>query len=196
VLGPFARSHVFNPNPVWREYSYLGGMDAIAMGCMTALYAADRTLSKSMRRAVGLCGAVLLVFCLCFSNFANTLGLGRIGLDMSILAIGTSMAIIAAAQSEWQAQAVLKPLLRLGQRSYEVYLTHLFVTLGLFDLFIAAGKPMLGVPVLFGAVILCSGALGELVARGYSEPVNRWLRKRWGDGAMSRRGLARVVEKT
>src|SRR4029077_9214244 len=38
VLGPFARSRAFNPNPVWREYSYLGGMDAIALGCLTALW--------------------------------------------------------------------------------------------------------------------------------------------------------------
>jgi peptidoglycan/LPS O-acetylase OafA/YrhL len=27
VLGPIARSRAFNPNPVSREYSYLGGMD-------------------------------------------------------------------------------------------------------------------------------------------------------------------------
>jgi hypothetical protein len=28
-----------------------------------------------------------------------------------------------------------------------------------------------------------SGLLGELVARFYSEPANRFLRERWGDGA-------------
>jgi len=39
------------------------------------------------------------------------------------------------------------------------------------------------VPALFVAVILFAGLLGELVARGYSEPMNRWLRNRWGDGA-------------
>src|SRR5665213_2080007 len=27
MAGPFARMKAFNPNPVWREYSYLGGMD-------------------------------------------------------------------------------------------------------------------------------------------------------------------------
>jgi hypothetical protein len=42
---------------------------------------------------------------------------------------------------------------------------------------------MKAVPVLFIAVILFSGTLGELVARGYSGPMNRWLRKRWGDGS-------------
>ncbi len=39
VLGPFGRSVLTHGNPVWREYSYLGGMDAIAMGCLTAIAA-------------------------------------------------------------------------------------------------------------------------------------------------------------
>ena len=38
------------------------------------------------------------------------------------------------------------------------------------------------VPVLFIATIVLAGILGELVARFYSEPANRWLRARFGDG--------------
>jgi hypothetical protein len=38
------------------------------------------------------------------------------------------------------------------------------------------------VPVLFIAVIFIAGLLGKLVAQFYSEPMNRLLRKRWGDG--------------
>jgi peptidoglycan/LPS O-acetylase OafA/YrhL len=102
-------------------------------------------------------------------------------LNMTILAIGACMVIAAAAQSRWQAPRILTPLLRLGRRSYEVYLTHVFIVLGLFALFIAADKPMKAVPVLFFAVIVISAFLGELVARTYSEPLNRWLRKRWND---------------
>jgi hypothetical protein len=39
------------------------------------------------------------------------------------------------------------------------------------------------VPVLFIAVVLASGFSGELVARFYSEPMNRWLREYWGDAS-------------
>ncbi|HEX4029789.1 MAG TPA: acyltransferase [Terracidiphilus sp.] len=179
LLGPFARSHVFNANPVWREYSYLGGMDAIAMGCITALCLSRRALSRIAARAACVCGSALLVFCLCFSIFAGRLGLERTGLTMSILAAGTCMVMAAASQTQWRAPAALKPLLKLGQRSYEIYLTHLFIALGLFDWFLAAGKPIYAVPALFLAVVLLSGILGELVARGYSERMNRWLRMRW-----------------
>jgi hypothetical protein len=39
------------------------------------------------------------------------------------------------------------------------------------------------VPILFIGVILTSSLLGTLVARFYSEPMNRLLRQRWGDGS-------------
>jgi peptidoglycan/LPS O-acetylase OafA/YrhL len=80
------------------------------------------------------------------------------------------------------APRIFKPLLGLGQHSYEIYLTHGFIVLSLFNLFVAAGKPMMAVPILFAVVIVLAALLGMLVARGYSEPVNRWLRNRWGDG--------------
>jgi peptidoglycan/LPS O-acetylase OafA/YrhL len=190
VLGPFARSRAFNHNPVWREYSYLGGMDAIALGCLTALFVARHRLSRTVLWTVGSLGTALLVFSLGFSIRAYIWGLGRNGLNMTILAVGACMVIAAVAQTQWQAPRILKPLLKLGQRSYEVYLTHVFVVLGFFNLFVAANKPMNGVPLLFIAVILLAGVLGELVARGYSEPMNRWLRKRWGDG---RKSLGSVI---
>lgn len=183
VLGPFARSHAFNHNPVWREYSYLGGMDAIALGCLTALFLANRHLSRLALWALGGIGSAFLIFSLCFSIRAYIWGLGRNGLNMTILAAGTCMIIAVAAQTQWKAPRILSPLLRLGQRSYEVYLTHEFVVLSLFVLFVTAGKQLKYVPALFVIVMIASALLGELVAQGYSEPMNRWLRKRWAHGA-------------
>jgi peptidoglycan/LPS O-acetylase OafA/YrhL len=191
VVGPFARSVAFNHNPVWREYSYLGWMDAIAMGCLTALFAQRYRLSRTVLRAVGTTGTVLLVFSLGFSVRANAWGLGRNGLNMTILAIGACMVILTAAKTRWRAPLVLKPILGLGRRSYEVYLTHVFVVLGLFSLFLAADKPIRAVPALFLFVIILAGILGEVVARAYSEPMNRWLRGRWRDGPEE---LGSVVE--
>ncbi len=191
VLGPFARSRAFNPNPVWREYSYLGGMDAIALGCLTALFVARRRLSRTMRWTVGSLGTALLVFSLGFSIRAYIWGFGRNGLNMTILAVGACLVIAAAAQTPWRAPRIFKPILKLGQRSYEVYLTHVFVVLGLFNRFVAANKSMKAVPALFIGTILVAGVLGELVARGYSEPMNSWLRKRWGDGP---KRLGSVIE--
>ena len=182
LAGPFARAKAFNSNPVWREYSYLGGMDAIALGCLTAILLSGRRLSRTAIRICAWPGIVLLLFTLCFSIQANRWGLGRNGLDMTILAIGAALAITAAAQSEWPAPRILAPLKVLGQRSYEIYLTHMFAVMALFALFLRFGKPMPAVPLLFLGAIAIAGVLGWLVAVFFAEPMNRWLRRRTGAG--------------
>jgi peptidoglycan/LPS O-acetylase OafA/YrhL len=189
VLGPFARSHAFNPNPLWREYSYLGGMDAIALGCLTALLCASTNLSRVLLQVSGMAGTALLVFILGFSNLANRWGLGRIGLDMTILALGACLVVVAIAQTGWQTPRVVWPLVRVGRLSYEIYLTHIFVVVGIFDVFLAANKPMRAVPALFLVVVLLAGLLGAVMSRGYSEPMNRWLRRRWEEGPIRLRSV-------
>ena len=183
VLGPFARTVWSHDNDVWQEYSYLGGMDAIALGCLTALILARTELSRTTVRLAGVFGAALLALCLCFTHQTAAWGLESTGLDMSLVGVATCMIIAAAAKSGWRSTTVLRPLIALGRCSYEIYLTHMFVVFAGFGLFVAAGKPMGAVPLLFAAVILTAGLLGALVARLYSEPSNRWLRRRWGDGA-------------
>jgi peptidoglycan/LPS O-acetylase OafA/YrhL len=182
ALGPFARTVFTHGNEIWKEYSYLGGMDAIALGCFTALLGSRFRFSRVALRTVGAIGIVLLVFSLCFSLQGAAWGLDRTGLDMTVVAVGTCMVIVAVAQSNWRGPRVISPLLRLGERSYEVYLTHMFVVFGVFQLFVLAGRPMWAVPALFIAVIVASGLLGEVVARFYSEPLNQMIREKWRGG--------------
>jgi peptidoglycan/LPS O-acetylase OafA/YrhL len=182
VLGPFGRTTLAHGNEVWQEYSYLGGMDAIALGCLTAIASARTTIAHGVVRVLGGLGAVLVLLILGFSNQVEAWGLGRSGLDMTILALGSCMVIAAAAQSRWKSPRVVLPLITLGRRSYEVYLTHMFVVFALFGLYKSAGLPLAAVPVLFISVVLISGLLGEFVARLYSEPMNRLIRRRLGDG--------------
>jgi peptidoglycan/LPS O-acetylase OafA/YrhL len=183
LLGPFARSQAFNHDPVWREYSYLGGMDAIALGCLTALLSAKTRLSSTTLRVLGAAGTMMLVFVLGFSISANRWGLGRTGLDMTVLGLGVCMVLAVVAQTRWQAPRSLGPIVRIGRLSYEVYLTHVFVVLCLFHIFLITGKPVRAVPAMFFVVLLLSGLLGALVSQRYSEPMNRWLRARWANDA-------------
>jgi peptidoglycan/LPS O-acetylase OafA/YrhL len=196
ALGPFGRTAFAHGNEVWQEYSYLAGMDAIALGCLTALCVARRRLSRPFLMTMGSVGIALLIFTLGFSLRGYSWGLGRNGLNMTILALGTCMVIAAAAQTHWRSPRVFTPFLILGQRSYEIYLTHMFVVFAFFHLFLMAGKPMWAVPALFTTVIFFAVLLGELVARFYSEPMNRWLRNRWGDGPERLGSLVEVAKNT
>jgi peptidoglycan/LPS O-acetylase OafA/YrhL len=183
VLGPFARTAGAGGNEVWEEYSYFGGMDAIALGCLTALALPRVQIPKAALRTIGGIGAALLVLCLGFTHQTAVWGWQSAGLDMTVVAVATCMVIAAAAQTQWRSSTVLKPLIALGRYSYEIYLTHMFVVFAVYRLFVAAGNPSGAVPVFFLAVILIAGVLGTLVAKIYSEPANRWLRRRWGAGA-------------
>jgi len=191
VLGPFARTVLSHGNPVWHEYSYLGGMDAIALGCLTALFLSGRRLSPTLIRTFFICGISLLAFCLCLESVFRKLHLEELGLDMTVVALGACMVIAASAATRWQAPRALRFLLFYGRRSYEIYLTHMFVVVASFAVFLWLGKPLWLVAVLFPAIIAVSGALGELVARFYSEPANLWLRTRFGDEPAT---LGSVVE--
>lgn len=177
LLGPFARSHAFNHNPVWREYSYLGGMDAIAMGCMMGVILDGRKLRRRASQISLMIGASLLVFSLFCSQLAYRWGLGKNGLNMSLLAIGTSFLIAYFVSIEWHPSKIFSPLLLAGASSYEVYLTHEFVVLALWTLFMSFGGPIYGVVPLFVLTLAISVIIGTLVARFYSEPANKTLRR-------------------
>jgi len=184
VLGPLGRTVLAHGNPVWEEYSYLGGMDAIALGCLTALVVSRISFSPSALRAFGSIGIALLCLVLGFSSQPFMFGLGSKGIDETILAVGTCMVIIVAAQTRWKSPRVLDPLLRLGQRSYEVYLTHMFVVFAFFNVFVSMEEPMTLVPILFVSTVIVATLLGDAVANLYSEPMNRLLRERWGEAKL------------
>ena len=140
VLGPFGRTVLAHGNPVWHEYSYLGAMDAIALGCLTALLIAHVHLVRKQLWICGISGAMLVTFILGFSRTAYAWGLERNGLDMTILAVGTCLLIAVSAETQWRGPRILAPILWLGRRSYEVYLTHMFLVIAIFGLFVVARK--------------------------------------------------------
>ena len=64
----------------------------------------------------------------------------------------------------------------LGRASYEIYLVHMWIVLGLIGVFKQIQPPNSLIPLWYAAMLLLSLALGYGVFRGFSEPMNEWLR--------------------
>jgi peptidoglycan/LPS O-acetylase OafA/YrhL len=172
IVGPFARTVLAGGNALWSDYSYLSGMDAIALGCLTALFLKGRRLSSAALWASGLVGAGLMTLVLGLSIPV----LYKTGLDMTVLALGACLVIVPAAQSGWRSPKMLEAILIPGRRSYEVYLTHMFVVFGLLHLFLWGNRPAWGVPLYFAATVLIATLAGMVVGRYFSDPANQALR--------------------
>src|SRR5262249_62389230 len=70
------------------------------------------------------------------------------------------------------------PLRWFGRNSYEVYLTHMLVVWPLMRIFFNTHRSINSAPIWFVGITLLTGVLGWIVARFYSEPVNRARRSR------------------
>ena len=183
AAGPFARTLWTAGRPVWQEKSYLGGMDAIALGCLTALALPWLLRHRRLVSAACVAGAALLALILGSHWSTGRLGLYRTGLDGTLLALGSCGIIAWSATSAWRAPRAAQPLAWLGRNSYEVYLTHMFVVTAIAQWWNAHGRPFGWVTLLLYALAIAGASLlGAAVARWFSEPANRWLRARWGEG--------------
>jgi peptidoglycan/LPS O-acetylase OafA/YrhL len=185
LFGPIARTPLYTHNELWAYQSYLGNTDNIAMGCLTAMLA-DRLIRSrkpiALRwiRILKVSGAVLMLFIVVWDWPKVILGwqvkhaLGSTGTDVTVLGIGACLVMLGsvlrpAAGSRWTA-----PLRWLGRYSYEVYLTHEFMVMAILTAFAHVREGPIAAWMV--AIILASAAFGFLVARFYSEPMNRALR--------------------
>lgn len=178
IVGPFART--LTHNEIWADNGYLACMDGIALGCLAAIVAAKFRFSDKANLAMRISGAALCIFIMVFRGWQARLGLYKLGLDVTILELGTALLVIAY-QQRFEAKAtaghwLTSPLRWFGRNSYEVYLTHMLVVWPMVGVFYHTHQPLNSAPLWFVAATVFSGLLGYAVARFYSEPVNKALR--------------------
>lgn len=166
-------------NDIWQEKAYLPGMAAIAAGVLAASFTARRPqLPPAAVRAIGAVGAVLLASTL----LAGAWWWHRIG-DGYVLLLTAAAALVLIALAldpgAERAPRGLRWLASMGRLSYEIYLTHMFVVFALVDAHRAGGGTMYWGALWYGPAVLGCWALGALLARSYSLPVERALRRRW-----------------
>lgn len=183
VAGPFNRV-VYADDQPWGAYAYLSCMDGMAFGCLAALICARLAWTERALKVSLAAGAILALAVVVFCNEDDYhSGLARYGLNVTALEIGVALMLIPLGKgignrtmsrgTSW--------LRALGRWSYEIYLFHMIPLIGLIAWF--KRDPRSG-PVFvatYAVMLATSVALGYLVFRFYSEPLNRKLRTTLND---------------
>jgi peptidoglycan/LPS O-acetylase OafA/YrhL len=177
VVGPFNRLALAGREP-WEDYAYLSCLDGIAFGCLAALLTARRQPSARVLRSMLALGIAAMSLIVLFRTSPPARALHELGLGSSVLELGVALLLIALSGgigSTWLARGT-GWMRAVGRCSYEIYLTHMLVILGLMP-FIEASKPTVAwIPLWYMVLLLTSIALGSAVHHVYSEPLNRALR--------------------
>ncbi|HEY2120763.1 MAG TPA: acyltransferase [Candidatus Acidoferrum sp.] len=179
ALGPFART-VLTKNELWADYGYLSCMDGIALGCLTAMLANVWRANRWQLIALRISGALLIMLVMLarpLVNWLHWLHLYQAGLDFTALALGTCLVMLAVAQENKVGRRPTGWVRWFGRHSYEVYLTHGFVMMWGIQIYLAMGLSRAWGPAWYVIMFVASAVLGWIVARWYSEPMNRRLRR-------------------
>jgi peptidoglycan/LPS O-acetylase OafA/YrhL len=178
VLGPVNRTLLAGQEP-WGSYAYLSCMDGMAFGCIAALVSARVKVSERLLRMSLIAGAVMamLVLTLCNEDEHHT-GLARFGLNVSVLEIAVALMLIPLGKGIGNlAMATGTAWLRaIGRWSYEIYLFHMLPILGLMAWFKQTERSGAAIVAMYFVMLAVSIALGSLISRYFSEPLNRRLR--------------------
>ena len=178
AIGPVSRA--LTTDSPWDEYAYLSCLDCIAFGCLAAwahVRAPQQARARWLTRSLQFIGALLIGAVIAARETVGSLRLPELGLSVTLLALGTALVLWATAQ---QASAVplrgSSWLCAIGERSYEIYLTHMFVVLAMVSVFRSSGLSLAWAWVFYAAATLASIALGFVVARWVGPRLTTLLR--------------------
>ena len=179
AMGPFART-VWSTNWIWQGTSYVGGMSGIALGCLTALLMDwlqrknPKWMGGKRLLAIQIAGAAVMLLIVIWPPWHLMHFLGRSGTDDTALGLGTCLVMLGSVLRGRVGRAWTAPIRWFGRHSYEIYLTHEFMVVWVTQLYVRVhrGSPFIWI----AAEVALAAVLGALVARWFSEPLNRQLR--------------------
>jgi peptidoglycan/LPS O-acetylase OafA/YrhL len=178
VAGPINRV-VYADDQPWGAYAYLSCMDGMAFGCLAALVSARVSLSERVLRMSLVAGAVIALLVLVFCNEdAYHVGIARYGLNVTLLEVGVALMLVPLGKGIGNRTLSFGTswLRALGRWSYEIYLFHMLPLLGLIVWFKQSERSGAAIIAMYVVMLAASIALGFLISRYFSEPLNRRLR--------------------
>ena len=174
VIGPFYR-FFHQGDEGGFLFAYFSAFDGIAIGCCTALLARRLSLKGYAMRLIQIIVIAGMVMLYLWKSIGATNVYG-----VTLMAIGAAILLWAGNTHPEGPLTQRNPALRMiewfGRQSYELYLFHLIV-LALMRSLIASSSVTGNVKLLLLSVfMIASSLIAAVIARLYSEPLNKRLR--------------------
>jgi peptidoglycan/LPS O-acetylase OafA/YrhL len=177
VIGPLYR-HLHSNDEILFLYGNLSCFDALALGCLMALLAQHIRIDARVRDVVQACALIFMTAIYVHGGIGASPVWGP-----TLMAAGAAAILLAegavAADSQPGRQR-FRALASLGRHSYELYLFHIVVLAAMRDLVKSAGLNFTAKLLWFLIFLGVSVGLAAMIARYYSEPLNRRLREHFG----------------
>lgn len=171
LIAPIYR-YINRKDEIIFMYSYLACFDSIAIGILVALV--KNNLKPLQQKSVyfRLLGFALMAYVYFILGIHGFEAIG-----FSLMSLGAGLVILSSDIEHVKSNIATQIIAFLGSISYELYLFHI-ILLGLMRNVIApkslSGLPNIGLLLLF---LLCSALIGYLIARFYSERINKLCRE-------------------
>ena len=181
-ISPWARVALFPGNELG-DRNHLAFIDSIAMGCITAILAHRVRFSKIYQLLFLIIGSICMILVLFFRGWVYRSGLVGMGLNITLLSLGVSLVVLwmhnrhitGKEKDRW----IFRGIRKMGRLSYEIYVTHMFIIIGLVGIFKKLGLSGAWTYILYVLVILGSYYFARFLHFRCTEPLNQWLRNRY-----------------
>ncbi len=174
LIGPIFRAQHLE-NDIVAMHGYLSCFDSIAIGCIAAILGSGKSLSKTGSRIVTAIAAVTITAVYFYKGiYANAV------IGISLVSLSTAAILLSRTTEPIRWQILDRPLgvIRwFGKNSYELYLFHIIVLAIMRTVLKHEDTSYAVKPLWFATFLLVSAVIAELIARFYSEPLNRKLRQ-------------------
>lgn len=178
VISPLARTLWYVGNELG-DRNHLAYIDSLSVGCFVALASVRLKLGKRIQLTSLVLGAGLLILVLVYRSFVYQAGLTKSGLNITLLSTGVGLLLVYLhhpSSTNFVCPRAFAWLQRMGEFSYEIYLTHMFVVLGGAAAYRAMSlNPGWLIPTSVGLIVI-SYWLGMFIHQYFSEPLNQRLR--------------------
>ena len=171
-FGPIYRSWHAS-NHIISLYDYFACMDAIAIGCIAAIFKRKRCFNNKVRiLAIGAASALVTV-----TYFYSRI-MPNIVFGVSLIAFGTGVIIyFSEGPPLFRFNRIGRVTAWMGRLSYELYLFHIIV-LAFMKITVSRSElPYYLNPLWFGFYMAISLLIALVVSRHYAEPLNKFFRK-------------------